>query len=62
MFNLGFTNLIEKKTNKMKQIISTLLVALCISFVVGVHEDFARHLWNKFKKTHGKQKFLIIFR
>ena len=31
-----------------------ILLGVCLSGVLGLREEFAAHLWHKFKQTHGK--------
>ena len=34
--------------------LAVVVVAVCVSACLGLQQDFAEHLFNGFKKTHGK--------
>ena len=41
----------------MKFYLSLLLLSLCLSLSMALNDLFKLHLWDKFKKTHGKSYF-----
>lgn len=38
----------------MIKLLNIFVISICFSFSFGINEDLVQHLWNKFKKTHGK--------
>lgn len=39
----------------MKLLLISIVCCLCLELSAGMNNDFTLHLWNRFKKSHGKQ-------